>query len=331
LKIEGAEEELRILYVALTRARDRLVLMGGVRQQHLERKMAFWQSGIHLKGIRDSDTPLDWLMYNLYTEKPVEIPDKRLRVTTRDFSEYEGLLIRRNYDTKEAFEGYLADEVLIEGKGIELPGQLPDKPRAIQAKVAVTALAHENLSHDEGVPLSRPEDFLAGRGEKSPQETGIEIHRLMEYIDEKNVRTLESFMDQVKNLQKRKILSEDLDKAFDLGRVYGFFKGPLGRRLIEAEEIFREVPFVLRDESLGGALVQGVIDLYFVEGQEVVLIDFKSDYVTEGNYNRYLEAYTRQLAYYQRAIETLTAKKVRESYVHFFRINRSIRVFPPSS
>jgi ATP-dependent helicase/nuclease subunit A len=330
LKGETAEEELRILYVALTRARERLVILGGVRTNQLDKKMRFWQSGIHLKGIRDQDTPLDWLMYNLYLDKNSQPPQKRVRVIERDRQEYEGLLGQKSHDSLEAFEGYLRDEVMREDEDLALPEEFAVRPEAIQAKMAVTALAHETLEPGEGVAMSYPDDFLRLKNARSPQEIGIEIHRLVEFIDDKRVRTSEDFMAQVKTLQKRKILSEDLESAYDLDQVYGFFTGPLGRRLARADRVYRERPFVLRDESLQGALIQGVIDLFFVEEGEAVLVDFKSDFVTETDYGRYLEAYQKQLSYYQRAIETLTGLRVKESYIHFFKINRSLLIFPSS-
>ncbi|MCK5763993.1 MAG: PD-(D/E)XK nuclease family protein, partial [Clostridiales bacterium] len=98
--------------------------------------------------------------------------------------------------------------------------------------------------------------------------------------------------------------------------------------------IKREEAFVLskKIETIDGMmgegdiLIQGIIDCYFEEDDHIVLIDFKSDFVTEENYTKSLKKYSVQLDYYALAIESLVGKKVKEKYIHFFNINKNVKI-----
>ena len=99
--------------------------------------------------------------------------------------------------------------------------------------------------------------------------------------------------------------------------------------------LFREQPFVisvpaseLNEEWTGEetVLVQGIIDAYFSEGEELVLVDYKTDRVRPGEENRLVELYHVQLEDYAKALERMTGKKVREKYIYSFALGKEIAV-----
>ena len=72
--------------------------------------------------------------------------------------------------------------------------------------------------------------------------------------------------------------------------------------------------------------LQGIIDLFFQEDDEIVLLDYKTDYVEEGNEEELIERYTLQLKYYKDALEKITGKKVKESYLYLFYIDKAVKL-----
>ena len=77
------------------------------------------------------------------------------------------------------------------------------------------------------------------------------------------------------------------------------------------------------DETI---LIQGIIDAFFYEGGDIILVDYKTDFVMKGQEEKLVERYKTQLDYYARAIESVTGKKVREKIIYSFSIGREIMV-----
>jgi ATP-dependent helicase/nuclease subunit A len=71
-------------------------------------------------------------------------------------------------------------------------------------------------------------------------------------------------------------------------------------------------------------LLQGIIDLFLYEGNEIVLVDFKTDYINKENRETLIRFYTLQLKLYKEALETIQGKKVKESYIYFFGIDEAV-------
>ena len=107
--------------------------------------------------------------------------------------------------------------------------------------------------------------------------------------------------------------------------------------MLQAANIYREIPFnielhcreIYKDLPAEGyaqetVLVQGVIDCYFEEGEDIVLIDYKTDYVSNRNTDIIKEKYRIQIDYYAKALESITGKRVTEKYIYLFRNGETI-------
>lgn len=113
---------------------------------------------------------------------------------------------------------------------------------------------------------------------------------------------------------------------------------PLGRRMRRAQEqgcLYREQPFVISqkasevDGDWNGeeeVLVQGIIDAYFQEQGDLVVVDYKTDRAAPGEEGRLMEKYRIQLECYGTALERLTGKKVKEKYLYSFRLRKALPV-----
>ncbi len=132
------------------------------------------------------------------------------------------------------------------------------------------------------------------------------------------------------------MLLPEAAEAVDVYKIMKFCQSGLGRRVAASPEVRREIPFNLRcscgrifdelddcDEEL---LIQGVIDLFFREDNELVVVDFKTDHVTPDNYKELVSQYRVQINLYQEALKTINQAKIKAGYLYFFATGEAILV-----
>ncbi|HBN27784.1 MAG TPA: helicase-exonuclease AddAB subunit AddA, partial [Clostridiaceae bacterium] len=180
------------------------------------------------------------------------------------------------------------------------------------------------------VKMKKPA-FLDQKKTISPAEKGIATHLVMQKIDMEKVNSPEEIKEQVDYMVKRELLSNEEGKAVDENKIYRFFISPLGTRMIKAEktvkretefnmfiesnEIYKELPPEYKNEKI---FLRGIIDCYFEENGEIVLIDYKTDYLKDGDEEEIKKKYSIQLDYYSRALEKITGLRVKEKYLYMF-------------
>ena len=134
-------------------------------------------------------------------------------------------------------------------------------------------------------------------------------------------------------------MTEEDAKALNVKKFEWFAKSRLcGRMRAAAEtgELKREQPFMIgipanevypdNSDSDELIIIQGIIDAFFYEGGDIILVDYKTDFVMKGQEEKLVERYKTQLDYYARAIESVTGKKVNEKIIYSFSIGREIMV-----
>ena len=126
-------------------------------------------------------------------------------------------------------------------------------------------------------------------------------------------------------------LSEREAKAVNPGWIRRFFESSLGERMLKSRGIRREQEFLLWQPHDGetGSIIQGIIDCFFEEEDGLVLIDYKTDYVPEGDEEALkakAEHYRRQIEIYRRAIEESLGRTVTESYLYFLSTGSAVRM-----
>jgi ATP-dependent helicase/nuclease subunit A len=172
--------------------------------------------------------------------------------------------------------------------------------------------------------------FLEKKRGLTPAERGIAMHLVMQKLDLSKDLSYRGIKEQIKDMVKNEILTEEQAKEVDANKIERFFKTPLGKRLLKAKEVRREVPFhikissreiyrdlpeVYQEEFIA---VQGIIDCFFEEEGELVLIDYKTDYVENGKIEEIRDKYRVQIDLYGKALEEITGKKVKEKYIYLF-------------
>ena len=197
-------------------------------------------------------------------------------------------------------------------------------------------------------PAEKP-SFLDQSREFSAAERGSILHFVMQHLDLEGPLDREGIKDQVAGMVSRELLTPQEAQVVDTAKLEEFFGSMLGQRLLKADRIFREVPFNLDiraadvyrelDGEVYGEetiLLQGVIDCCFEEDGKMILVDYKTDRVKQGDdsfaseqddgpsdrpgedVDRIKEKYRSQIEYYALALERITGKPVTEKYLYLF-------------
>lgn len=376
---ESKAEELRVLYVALTRAKEKLIMTGSVGEfPKLLEKMA--SSAIPendevllpLRQRKNARTYLDFILYalaghrsmaplfyqegilprrnHLLYDDPAEfvikVADVKEAVTGEAFSAVktrEALRILRQTDPEEVVDEEMR-EALDERFSFRYPfRELSDIP----VKVTVSELKKRSYHDDEDresviaaeeevVPLVPR--FLAGEEEEklTGSSRGTAYHRVMECLDYRRVSSEGEIRQQLEELISAKKLSSVQAEAIQVRDILVFLSSGVGKRMREAAlrgELYREQPFMLgmnavdiglSMESDTMVLVQGIIDAYFYEGDSIVLLDYKTDRVS--NAKALVDLYHVQLEDYAEALERLAGKTVKEKFIWSFTLGEEILV-----
>lgn len=211
-------------------------------------------------------------------------------------------------------------------------------------------LEHDGTAGGREVGLERAgtvggrEDGLERAGTIGPERAGsagaargTAYHRALECLDLGKLHSREDVRAALKSLLETGYLEQEAYDALDEMVIFTMLNSPLGQRMAEAQRdgrLHREQQFIIgiparemgRGDSRELVLVQGVIDAYMEEEDGLVLIDYKTDRVPGGRAGRerLAERYRQQVAYYQRALEQLTGKKVKENIIYSLTLQESV-------
>ncbi|MEA5064794.1 MAG: UvrD-helicase domain-containing protein, partial [Eubacteriales bacterium] len=302
---EALEEETRILYVLLTRAQHRLILVGS--QDALGAARRRWEAARRAPIAPQSF--LDMIVPAL--PEMGEAPE--IQVTW-----HEGVRPEGPARAHEAESPPTPAEVR---SAIDaLSWRYPHEGEAfLPVKLTVSGLSRSLEGAHEAPPMVRRPRFLSGE-HATALERGTLIHAAMSALDLRALAARQGALlraeltGQLKALEKRGVLRE----AVDPEPIARFFGRELGRRLLAAETVRREWPFNLRMaareallvDSDAELMVQGVVDCCFLEDGAWVLLDYKTDRLDDED--AMSKRYGAQLTLYRRALERITGIPVKE-------------------
>ncbi|MCR4710705.1 MAG: PD-(D/E)XK nuclease family protein [Clostridia bacterium] len=351
---EEQEEEVRVLYVALTRAKDQLHLTGTVKdgEKYLEErsfpdpqgstflKMIGTALPCHLVAASDLDArELEEQKRvfgdlvgrdDLYAGEPSpQEREKLLKILRYRYPFTESRKLRSKYSVSELNEGAVG---AIRVPDPNRPGRMANQAGADRAAYTAGSFAPGGAVYP-AEPLAVP-DFAAGESALTAARRGTVYHCLLEHISFRQAAAggrlyLE---ETARNLIAAGLITAEELAAVDLGKIEAFLTSELGQRAAAAEargDLRREQPFTLRVREAGeDVLVQGIIDCWFREGDHTVLIDYKSNAAAEEadpqRDGALLERYRLQLLIYRRALEEAGYGPVRETYLFLLAAGRAI-------
>ena len=335
-------EELRVLYVTLTRAQQRLILVGSVKD--LEKSLVSWKMGEAQPDMYTSS--LD-IVSSAVIGCPGaealggETDESKPRVDVKVFSAKDALSAvnegaKQLSDLLETAGDAVPRQDILERLTWEYPAQVQS---ALPVKLSVTGLERETVGGSELPRLKTVPRFLSGEGEEIYTQRGTANHRALRLFDLDALRGCagEAEMSgevtrQLDGMLERQLISPEergLCSDRDLAR---FWLSDTGRRALASGEVRREWSFVIRlrlsdalgADSEGTVLVQGTLDMCFAEDGKWVLVDYKTD--RSGDESEILARYGTQLNIYRRALEQLTGREVKHTYICLLSRNRRLEV-----
>ena len=348
---EALSEELRILYVALTRAVDRLYVTGATK--FAERALANYSRGCLPFAMGQAKCPLDWMGAYAVGESPgsdsrwdYEVVSAREILRSQTFDEAS----RRELEDllAEARHQVLAPSVIKRLESGRDPGMPPQGHlTALPSKVSVTALKALEASGQSGLDreatlevLYKPELTEAPRfmAQESTAAAGAvrgsAFHTMLQYMDFSKMANKTSDERRVALVQeKARLVSEgrllkEMAEALSLESLTGFFEHDLFERLLKAPRVEREKAFVLkRGTGPDFSMIQGIIDLYFEDERGLVLVDYKTDRLFGPEAALIMkQRYSTQLRLYAEALKRLTGKTPEAAWLYAAHLNQWIDI-----
>jgi len=348
---DSLSEELRVLYVAMTRARDRLIMT--YASEHLASELEDialrLSSGNRELLCREVVCPGEWVLLSAMqrTEagelfalggKPLETS---VTAMPWKISVEEAPGIIQSVSASPEVSRRLpkgAEEQIREGLSFRYPylpaTQAPSKQTATGRKGRVKdAEAAENA----GVPKLPRRDWrhpgFAGSTARG-KTYGNAVHALMQYIRYEACRTAGDVRAEAERLVKSGHLTREQADMVNCDAVDAFFETPIGRKLSGGTQYLREFKFSILDdgshygEGLDGeqVLLQGVVDCALLEEDGITIVDFKTDYVTEDTIAAVADRYRPQLQTYGDALERIYQTKIKAKLLYFFTLDTFVKV-----
>jgi len=355
-KRELFAEEMRLLYVAMTRAKEKLIITGQIRGA--ENAAAQWSREkfnpkgklqLSAAGIMDSGSFLKLTGRALSGDESFDIKTTGIIETEEERAgemlDREAFLADMEGFIRDAQGGMLDSDLADQAErlGSILSWRYPYE-EATRRTVKITASQMEDHSAgaDSEDRVVWPEPYSGKESEKSSGLTGAErgnaYHRLFELLEyDLFARYLEdrdpdehalnaAAAGMIESLKSRGLISSEYADAAEPSKIAQFLLSELGRRMFRAAaegRLRREQQFVMGYEEDGEQmLVQGIIDAFFIENGSVVLVDYKTDrYKTE---EELIRTYKGQLQIYSDAIESATGMKVSEKVIYSVEMSRAV-------
>ena len=373
IRLETLSEEMRILYVAFTRAKEKLIITGATRD--IDKTVEKWvqaasveKSKISPAEVLKGKSYLDWIGMALCQHKDGEPLRERIGVSSGiakdDLSTWKvnlwdsnNLFVEKNLEAVDEIS--IDEELFINSRAETVDKEIARRlgyeykyldSTIIKSNISVSDLKKagyepsdeyrgESLFKEK--PVLKPR-FLQEKKGLSAAERGTAMHFVMQKIDYDRVDSLENIKIQLEEMLQNELLTKDEFKAINPYKIYNFFKCDLGKNILkvynEGGIIHRELPFFTRisaskvkedifKESYSEEVrLQGVIDLFFELDGEIILVDYKTDYVEDNIEEEMNKRYKIQLDYYSDAIKKITGKVVNKRYLYLFYIDKAIEL-----
>ena len=327
LDSEQLSEEMRVLYVALTRAKERLYITCTAKDPlaFIEKRSQPTLLPLAAEQLRRAQSTAEWLVSAVCVDKGETLSLKVI-----------DSLVEHKPPANSTPEQHIKspDPQELEALRTTLSYRYPFEDAAeIPSKITATALSRLEADEDSASLLeprtrsfSLPKLAEAERA-LSAAEKGISTHTVMQFINFSKTASLSEIEDELFRITALGHLDERQAKAVDKRAIFRFFTSETGRRIVAANDIFREfrfsllVPSELFYPNAGSEsiLLQGVIDCCIEEAGELTIIDYKTDYVTPETLEEKALYYKPQLVAYALAMERITKKPVRGCILCFLR------------
>ena len=347
-KRESISEEMRVLYVALTRAKEKLIITGIEKdlQKSIESKEKELQiyetediAKINSKILESYKSYLDWIEL-VYLKNKIKNSDifelnvvskaEILNAGTEREEERKDVLKdisnkRTSKENLEKIKNILEWEYKYKDS-TEMPSEL--------SVSKIKELSKDKAEEKYGVTLKKP-NFLVEKTELTAAEKGTIMHLCLQKLNYKEDYNLEKLKNMVNNLVEQEIILPKEAECVNYNKILAFLKSNIWKEMRTAKVVEQEKAFYLnlkakkiyKNNAEDEILVQGIIDLYYItNNDELVLVDYKTDYVENNNEQSLKDKYNIQLDIYKKALEESLNRKVDKVYIYSTWLNKEIEI-----
>lgn len=376
-KNEAISEEMRVLYVALTRAKEKLIVVG--RQKDVNKKMAEKQKILEVYSESDKKinsyllqkykTYLDWLELIYLKEGTANTKDifsvninkksdliKNLKQEDVEFEDIYAKIQKnakahntvKDEGDKKKIKQFLNWKYPYEGVS-----GIPTKTSVTKIKELVNAeqikettknikfgIQEENENTIQTSINAKPKFLNQSENNKiTNAQKGTLMHLCVQKMNEKQEYNLQKIQELIEELKAKELISNAEAESINVNKLLEYTKSNLWEELKQAKEIHKEKAFYINvkasnlyenisKENDENILVQGIIDLYYIDKDDkLVLIDYKTDYVEKGKENLLAEKYKEQLSLYKEALEKSLNREVEKMGIYSLYLNQFIKMF----
>ena len=332
LRREMLSEEMRLLYVALTRARERLFVTAAVKdpEKKMQSMMLQCTSPMSPEVLIGAQSMADWMIYAQLCSGG----------DTFKLSLVSAAEAAAAQDDETELPHAAPDAALVERLRRSLAFSYPHEAAAhLPSKVTATELKHLEPGDGEAAsiaPKSQSRFRTPRLGDDrplTPTQRGSAAHTLLQHVDYAKTGSETALREELSRLTEQKFLTPRQAESVDLGCILRLFASPIGRRIMNAGRLWREFKFSLlcpAEKFFPGGegesvLLQGVIDCMIEENGEITIIDYKTDRVRGGEALERARSYAKQLEAYAYAAQRMTGRPVRECVLYFLYSGEIVR------
>ena len=355
---ENLSEEMRVLYVALTRSKEKLYITGVKKDFEKEKAKIQEMVDIYKKEnnkinpilLKKYKKYIDWIMlvYLYNTEEAKEkmkiniIPKQEILTDIQEVEEKIDIIQILEENSKDITEVELIElknklEFNYKYKYLE---DIPTKKSVTEivemSKKDITANIEVSEETTEQTEFPKPKFLIGTEEEKiTSAQKGTLIHLCMKNLTFGKDYNLQDVKDLIDDLEIRKIITQKEKEAINPYVILKFTKSKTWEELKDAKEYHKEEPFYINipakdvidtvaDENI---LVQGIIDLYYInKDNHLVLLDYKTDYVVEGDEHILIERHKPQLMLYKKALEEGLNRKVDRIIIYSTGLGKEVEI-----
>ena len=374
---ETLSEEMRILYVALTRAKEKLIITGISKDYEKEINNINIQIERYKKNnnkinyilLKKYKRYLDWILLvyeyerqNIENLANLNIYNKSEILKSFKNIEKQETNVIKELESKETNNKDIENlQKIIEYKyKYILNTKIPTKTSVTKIKEMQNSIDFEkskdifnlnieeeenNISSTLSSQFKKPKFLNETEEEKiSPAQRGTLIHLCMQNLNLSENYDIEKVKKLINRLREKEIITNIEAQSINPYKILEFTKTEIWDELKEAKYVYREKPFYINipikellkndiketEEQIAedSILVQGIIDLFYInKNDELILLDYKTDYVEKGNEDKLVEKYKKQLEMYKEALEEALERKVDKVYIYSVYLGKCIEFY----
>lgn len=333
IRLESLSEEMRILYVAMTRAKEKLIITGMTKD--INKQIEKWNGNINKYNISKALSFADWIGKSILNKKDntweikfwlyddvIKMVDENVfNINKKLFENIENNNIESDSNIAEINKKLSWEYPYIKSTN------LPTKTTVTEIKQLYNISDISEIKQEISEIIEKPE-FMKDDTKLIGASYGTIIHTILQKINYNNL--------EIKSILNKLNILENDDIYFKIiNDINKYINSNIFKRSAAAQNIHRETHFNLNipaneiynlDDKykMDKIMIQGIIDLYFIENNEIVIVDYKTNNVLTDD--ELINKYNIQLKYYRKALEEITKMKVKETYIYSFKLSKEILI-----